>query len=220
MHAIPRTVAVHSTFHRSTPDRRRTPRPVAPDSKNVTQLLIDLRSGHREAFDLLLPHVYDELRRVARHQLRKERPGHTLDTAGLVHEAYAKLIDYRALDWQSRAHFFAVAAQAMRRILVSYARRKKAEKRGGGAVRVTLDESAGAITWSENWADEMAALDAALERLEALNPRHARIIECRFFANLSIKETAEALGISSMTVTRDWRMARAWLQDALRDKPN
>jgi RNA polymerase sigma factor (TIGR02999 family) len=165
-----------------------------------------------------MPQVYDELRRVAHNQLRGERPGHTLNTTGLVHEAYAKLVDYRELDWQNRAHFYAVAAQAMRRILVSYARQKKAQKRGGGAARVTLDESLEAGTFSENWADELAALDEALNRLEALNPRHARIVECRFFANLSIKETAEALGVSPITVTRDWRMARAWLKDTLRDE--
>ena len=191
---------------------------MTPDPPNVTQLLSDLREGRREAFNALLPQVYDELRRVARNQLRGERREHTLNTTGLVHEAYAKLVDYRELDWQSRAHFYAVAAQAMRRVLVSYARQRNAEKRGGDAIQVTLNESFGLTTLGEHWADEVAALDAALQQLEAINPRYARIVECRFFANLSIKETAEALGVSPITVTRDWRMARAWLKDALRDE--
>lgn len=187
--------------------------------ENVTQLLSDLRDGRREAFDRLMPVVYDELRQVARRQLRSERPGHTLNTTGLVHEAYAKLVDYRELDWESRAHFYAVAAQAMRRVLVSYARKRRAEKRGGDAVRVTFDEAFGHNTSGENWADEVAALDEALARLEAINPRHARIVECRYFAGLTIEDTAEALGVSPITVTRDWRMARAWLKDALGDTP-
>lgn len=190
-----------------------------PDGANVTQLLSDLRGGRREAFDRLMPLVYDELRQVARRQLRHERPGHTLDTTGLVHEAYAKLVDYRELDWESRAHFYAVAAQAMRRVLVSYARKRRAEKRGGDAVCVTLDEAFVPGSSGEDWADEVAALDEALARLEAVNPRHARIVECRYFAGLTIEDTAEALGVSPITVTRDWRMARAWLKDAL-DAPS
>lgn len=189
---------------------------------NITQLLRDLREGRREAFNLLLPQVYDELRRVARKQLRNERAGHTLDTVGLVHEAYVKLADYREFEWKSSSHFYAVAAQAMRRVLVNHARRKKAEKRGGGAVRVTLDEAQhpyGSAPFDERWADEIAALDAALDRLEVLNPRHARVVECRFFANLTVDETAETLGVSPVTVARDWRMARAWLRVALQDTP-
>src|SRR5690606_4793346 len=152
-----------------------------PNSENVTQLLGDLRAGRREVFNLLLPLVYDELRRVARNQLRNERRNHTLSTTDLVHEAYAKLADYRSFDWQSRAHFYAVAAQAMRRVLVSYARRRNAEKRGGDAIHVALDESLDSIPLDDGWAEEVAALDEALHHLEAINPRYARIVECRFF---------------------------------------
>lgn len=186
------------------------------DNLHVTRLLDDLRAGRRGALDELLPQVYDELRRIARNQLRNERAGHTLDTVALVHEAYAKLVDYRDQNWENRTHFFAVAAQAMRRVLVSYARRRNREKRGGGVAHVTLgvDERFAAASETD-WADEVAALDTALERLEAINPRHARIVECRFFGGLTIEDTAAALDISPVTVTRDWRMARAWLQDAL-----
>ena len=188
-----------------------------PDA-DVTRLLGDLRAGRREAFDDLLAQVYDELQALARAQLRRERSGHTLDTVALVHEAYAKLADYGQMEWESRAHFFGVAAQAMRRVLVSYARRRNAEKRGGDAVRVTLHETYHGTddTEADVWADEVAALDDALTHLETLNPRHARVVECRYFAGLSIEETAEVVGVSPVTVTRDWRMARAWLQDALR----
>ena len=187
------------------------------DNLQVTQLLDDLRAGRRGALDQLLPQVYDELRRIARNQLRNERAGHTLDTVGLVHEAYAKLVDYREQNWENRAHFYAVAAQAMRRILVTYARQRNRAKRGGGVDHVTLgvEDRLAAVTSGMDWSDEVAALDAALTDLEAINPRHARVVECRFFAGLTIEDTAEALGISPITVTRDWRMARAWLKDAL-----
>ena len=187
------------------------------DKMQVTQLLGELRAGRREALDPLLPQVYDELRRIAHNQLRKERVGHTLDTVGLVHEAYAKLVDYREQNWENRAHFYAVAAQAMRRILVTYARQRNRAKRGGGVDHVTLgvEDRLAAVTSGMDWSDEVAALDAALTDLEAINPRHARVVECRFFAGLTIEDTAEALGISPITVTRDWRMARAWLKDAL-----
>ena len=187
------------------------------DDAPVTVLLADLRAGRREAFDDLFPKVYDELRRLARSQMRGGA-GQTLNATGLVHEAYAKLANYGHMEWQSRAHFFGVAAQAMRRILVSQARRKNAAKRGGDAVRVTLHETyheVGDASSSEAWADDLAALDDALVALEALNERHARVVECRFFAGLSIEETAEVLGVSPVTVTRDWRMARAWLKDTL-----
>lgn len=181
--------------------------------ETVTQLLKDLRAGRREAFDELLPQVYDELRRVAHFQLRSERADHTLNTTALIHEAYLKLVDYRQTDWKNRAHFYAVAAQAMRHVLVSYARRRSAEKRGGGDIRLTYEEAFG--VFSEQRAEELVALDEALERLEAINPRHARIVECRFFAGLTIEETAETLGVAPITVTRDWRMARVWLKEAL-----
>lgn len=183
----------------------------------VTQLLDDLRAGRHEAFDTLLPEVMDALRAIARRQLQNERADHTLNTTALIHEAYLKLVGRREMDWQSRAHFFAVAARAMRRVLVSYARQRNAEKRGGGAVRVTLVTNLGPLTESQE--DELVALDAALQRLEQINLRHARIVECRFFAGLTIEETAEALGVSPVTVTRDWRMARAWLRHELAHTP-
>ncbi len=181
--------------------------------ESITRLLCDLKVGRREAFDELLPQVYDELHRVAHFQLRGERANHTINTTALVHEAYLKLVDRREMDWQSRAHFYAVAAMAMRQILVSYARRRGAEKRGAGAPHVAFDEAFD--VYSDERAEELVSLDEALTQLEAINPRHARIVECRFFGGLTIEETAEALGVSRITVTRDWRMARAWLKDAL-----
>ncbi len=183
------------------------------DASPVTQLLHDLRSGQRDAFDALLPHVLDALRAIAHRQLKNERSDHTLNTTALVHEAYLKLVGRREMDWESRAHFFAVAARAMRRVLISYARQRNAEKRGGGAIRVTLVTHLGPLT--EGQEDELVALDEGLQRLEQINPRHARIVECRFFAGLTIEETAECLGVSPITVTRDWRMARAWLRHEL-----
>ena len=186
-----------------------------PYHETITRLLHDLKQGRRAAFDELLPQVYDELRRVAHFQLRNERADHTINTTALVHEAYLKLVDRRQMDWQSRAHFYAVAAMAMRQILVSYARRRKADKRGGGAVHVAFDEALGAF--SDERAEELLALDEALVRLEAINPRHVRIVECRFFGGLTVVETAEALGVSPITVKRGWGMARAWLKDALEE---
>lgn len=183
--------------------------------ETVTELLNDLRDGRREAFDELLPRVYDELRRLAHLQLLGERKAHTLNTTALIHEAYLKLVDYRRMDWQSRAHFYAVAAQAMRHVLVSYARSRNAQKRSGGVVHVAFDEAFG--VFSEERTEELLALDEALERLELMDARHARVVECRFFGGLTIEETAETLGVSPVTVARDWRMARAWLMDALRE---
>ncbi|MDX1420953.1 MAG: sigma-70 family RNA polymerase sigma factor [Rubricoccaceae bacterium] len=169
-------------------------------SASVTQLLHDLGAGREEAFDELLPEVLDALRRIARRQLRGERPGHTLNTTALVNEAYLKLVADAHKDWQNRAHFFAVAARAMRQVLIGYARKRSAEKRGGGAIRVTFDEQHPPLG------------DTHLDTLE---PRHVRVVECRFFVGLTIEETAEALGVSPVTVARDWRMARAWLRHAL-----
>ena len=178
----------------------------------ITHLLEELKGGKKEAFNELFPQVYTELRRVAQWQLRKEREGHTLNTTALIHEAYLKIADYKKMDWQGRAHFYAVAAQAMRQILVSYARKRNAEKRGGGNINITFDDA----VYGAKVLEELVSLDEALVELESINPRHARVIECRFFAGLSIEETAEALGVSTITVTRDWRMARAWLKDALK----
>ncbi|HZU25425.1 MAG TPA: sigma-70 family RNA polymerase sigma factor [Bryobacteraceae bacterium] len=177
-------------------------------SHQVTQLLLDWRGGHREALDALTPLVYDELRRMARRHLQRERPGHTLQSTALVNEAFVKMIN-QEVSWQNRAHFFAMAAQFMRRILVDHARGRHAAKRGGeAACRLTLDE--GVALTSQREVDVMA-LDSALERLAALDPQQGRIVELRFFGGLSIEETAEVLEISPATVKREWAMARAWL---------
>ncbi|MEM1125866.1 MAG: sigma-70 family RNA polymerase sigma factor [Bacteroidota bacterium] len=177
----------------------------------VTYLLDELRQGRAEAFGELMPHVYGALRGIAHRQLRHERRGHTLSTTALVHEAYEKLVDHQQQDWENRVHFYAVAAQAMRRVLISYARKRNAEKRGGGVAPLTFEE---ALVPMQR-ADELVALDEALNHLETLQPRHARVVECRYFGGLTIEETAAALGVSTITVTRDWRMARAWLKDWL-----
>lgn len=181
--------------------------------EGVTQLLIAYRDGDREAFDRLVPMVYDDLRRIARRQLRRGRPGHTLDTTGLVHEAYLKLVDPAKVDWQDRGHFLAVSARAMRQVIIGYARKRSAEKRGGGERPVTLDEAHIAI---DEQADKLLALDRALERLGKRDERLARVVECRFFAGLSEEETAQAVGVSLRTAQRDWMRARAWLKEELR----
>jgi RNA polymerase sigma factor (TIGR02999 family) len=183
----------------------------APD---VTQLLLAYGSGDREAFNHLLPLVYEDLRKVARRQLnRVGNPDRVLDTTGLVHESYLKMVDQTRVNWTSRSHFLGVAARAMRQVVIDYARRRGAAKRGGGAIQTTIQEGHIAV---EDQADWLLSLDQALSRLEARNPRLARIVECRFFAGLSEDETAEALGISLRTVQRDWMKARAWLQEDLR----
>lgn len=183
----------------------------APD---VTQLLLAYGSGDREAFNHLLPLVYEDLRKVARRQLnRVGNPDRVLDTTGLVHESYLKMVDQTRVNWTSRSHFLGVAARAMRQVVIDYARRRGAAKRGGGAIQTTIEEGHIAV---EDQADWLLSLDQALTRLEARNPRLARIVECRFFAGLSEDETAEALGVSLRTVQRDWMKARAWLQEDLR----
>lgn len=178
----------------------------------VTQLLLDWGNGDKAALDKLVPVVYQELRRLAGYYMRRERPGHTLQTSALVNEAYMRLVDYKQMHWQSRAHFFAVAAQAMRRILVEHARKRHFAKRGGGAVQVSLDEAA---TVSEKQAADLIALDDALTGLEAIDPRKSRIVELRYIGGLNIEETAEVLGISPATVQREWRSAKAWLYRAI-----
>ncbi|MHC4093081.1 MAG: sigma-70 family RNA polymerase sigma factor [Planctomycetota bacterium] len=183
------------------------------DGGTVTQLLKQLKAGRRDAFDELWPCIYDELRRIAHRQRWGERDDHTLTTTALVHEAYLKLVDQRQMDWENRAHFLGVAARAMRRILVSYARGRHAAKRGGVRTRVALDEAFGLV--EDSRVEEILGLDEALQRLEQINPRHANIVQCRFFGGLTIEETAEALGVAPITVTRDWRMARAWLRHEL-----
>jgi RNA polymerase sigma factor (TIGR02999 family) len=183
-------------------------------TSSPTELLLSWSRGDRAALDDLVPLVYDELRAIARRRLHQERPGHTLDTTALVHEAYLKLIQLDRVQWQSRAHFLAIAAQAMRNILVSHARGRRRVKRGGGAPHTSLDaasdvEAAQAADVAE--VEQILALDAALERLAALNPRHARVVECRFFGGMTIEETAVVLEVSPGTVKRDWMLLSRWL---------
>lgn len=176
--------------------------------EDVTGLLRDWRSGDRRALDALFPLVEAELRRRAHHYLRGERADHTFSTTALVHESYLKLIRIQEVQWQDRAHFMAVAAQAMRRVLVSYARQHGAQKRGGGQVRLSLDQ---APPLAQERSEQMIALDEALERLAVLNERLSQTVELRFFGGLTIRETAEVLGVAPSTVKLDWQKARAWL---------
>jgi len=181
----------------------------------ITRLLRDFRGGDREAFDRLVPLVYDELKRVARRQLFREWQEHTLDTGALVHELYLKLSERAEVDWESRAHFFAIAARAMRQILVDKARRRGAEKRGGNLHRTTLDGNEHAPPKTP---EEILALDEALERLDAVDERLRQVVELRFFGGLNEKEIGEALAISERSVQRDWAKARAWLYRELYDE--
>jgi RNA polymerase sigma factor (TIGR02999 family) len=174
----------------------------------VTNLLLELSGGNRAVVDELIPFVYRELKRIAAAQLRQERPGHTLQVTALVHEAYLKLVDQRQVNWQNRAHFFGVAAQAMRRILLDYAKGRARGKRGGDVQKTSLDE---ALMVSHDRAFELVEIDEALQRLEAFDQRQAKVVEMRFFGGLSVEETAEALGVSEPTVKREWTMAKAWL---------
>ena len=175
---------------------------------DVTELLIAWREGDSNALNQLVPLVYDELRRIAHGYLASERPDHTLRTTALVHEAYLRLVDVSRVQWQDRAQFYAAAAGSMRRILVDYARRYQAAKRGGGRAPVELDE---ATLLVEERADTLVALDEALTRLGDMDARLCRVVECRYFAGLSDAETAEALGVTPRTVRRDWVKARGWL---------
>jgi RNA polymerase sigma factor (TIGR02999 family) len=183
---------------------------------DITLLLKKWREGEDAAGDAVAPLVYDELRRVARRFLRAERPGHTLLSSDLVHEAYLRMIDQKQAGWQDRAHFFAIGARMMRRILVDHARARHSEKRGSGAAPVTLNEGLDAAGKRE---PEILALDEALDNLAQLDPRQSRIVELRFFAGLSIDETAEVLALSKATVNRDWVTARAWLIRELTGRP-
>jgi RNA polymerase sigma-70 factor (ECF subfamily) len=186
--------------------------PVVPGQ--VTELLSQYRAGRREALDQLVPVVYGELRAIAARYLRGEWAGHTLQPTALVHEAYMRLVDQREVEWQNRAHFFGVAAQLMRRLLVDHARGRNRRKRGGGLLMVPLEENDVAGPAPDDGLD-LVALDDALERLAALSPQQARVVELRYFGGLSIEETAEVLGVSTMTVKRGWAMARAWLHREL-----
>jgi RNA polymerase sigma factor (TIGR02999 family) len=185
---------------------------MSDEQDQVTQLLLDWSKGDGEAFNELVPLVHDELRRVARRYMRRERAGHTLQTTALVNEAYLRLINQRRVEWQNRAHFFAIAAQVMRRILVDYARTRGYSKRGGNEVHVSFDEAAVA---SPGAGPDLVVIDQALADLAALDPRKARIVELRFFGGLSIEETAEVMSISPTTVQREWRSAKAWLYFAI-----
>jgi RNA polymerase sigma factor (TIGR02999 family) len=181
-------------------------------SPSVTDRLRAWGRGDTAALDRLMPVVYEELGRQARRYLRHERPGHTLETAGLVHEAYLRLVDQRKADWQNRAQFFGVAAQLMRRVLIDHARSRQAAKRGGVGIQITLED---ATVRAEERGVDLLELDEALTRLAALDPQQARVVELRYFTGLSIEETAEVLGISTATVKREWALARAWLRREL-----
>ncbi len=184
-------------------------------SSNVTVLLEQINSGDDSAPEKLLPVVYDELRKLAAGYLKNERPGHTLQATALVHEAYIRLVDWEKVSWQNRAHFFAVAAQVMRNILVDHARRKRSEIHGGNLQKLALDE---AISFSQSQEVDLVDLDDALQDLEKLDERQAKIVELRFFAGLTIEETAHAIGVSTMTISREWNFAKAWLYRRLNNE--
>lgn len=183
--------------------------------KSVTQLLAAWGDGDQAALDQLVPMVYEELRRLARSYMRRERQNHTLQTTALVNEAYLRLVDQKHMRWQNRAHFFAISAQLMRRILVDYARRRGYQKRGGGALQVTL---AGAESLTDERTPDLVALDEALSSLAEIDPRRSQVVELRFFGGLSIEETAEVLKLSPTTVERDWTIAKAWLRKTVMGK--
>ena len=180
--------------------------------QQVSQLLVAWGAGDKAALDELMPLVYQELRRVARQCMNRERADHTLQTSALINEAYLRLADQTNIHWQGRAHFFGIAARLMRQILVDYARRRGYAKRGGDVRRVDMDK---AVVISGERAAEVVALDDALKSLAEIDPRKSQVVELRFFGGLSIEETAEVLGVSEGTVRRDWALAKAWLHDAI-----
>lgn len=182
-------------------------------TQDLTQMLLKLSEGNTQVVDDILPLIYDELRNLAGNYLRRERNDHTLQPTALVHEAYLKLIDQKQVKWQNRAHFFGIAANIMRRILVDYARQHKAEKRGGDAEKMPLEEEI--VIVSSGKSAELLALDEALETLAQIDPQKSKIVELRYFGGLSVEETAEVLGVSEITVKRHWRMAKAWLYGQL-----
>ena len=183
-----------------------------PNSE-VTQALLELSGGERTALDRLLPVVYEHLRDIAERALRRERPDHTLTPTALVHEAWLRLIELDRITWRDRAHFYGASAQIMRRVLISYARMRQADRRGGAGRTVVPLESV--VLAAQTRPGDLLALDEALSRLEALSERQARIVECRFFAGMGVEETGTALGISAATVKREWTAARAWLNREL-----
>jgi RNA polymerase sigma factor (TIGR02999 family) len=180
--------------------------------QDVTRLLLNWGAGDRQALDELTPLVYEELRRLASRYLRRERADHTLQSTALVHEAYMRMVDQRNVKWQNRAQFFGLAAEMIRRILVDHARAHRAEKRGGEAVKLALDEALDAAAGRDM---ELVRLDEALKKLAELDPQQSRIVELRYFGGLTIDETAESLGVSPATVKRDWVVAKAWLRRQL-----
>lgn len=183
------------------------------DSTQITELLLQWKDGDRAAFENLLPLVETELRRIAHRYMRRERGSHTLQTTALINEAYLKLVDENKINWQNRAHFYGIGATVMRRILINYARDRQAEKRGGGAVHICIDNAA---VLSPEKSEELLALDEALEKLHIFDELKSRIVEMRYFGGLTIQETAEVLQIAAPTVSLHWRMARAWLQTEIR----
>jgi RNA polymerase sigma factor (TIGR02999 family) len=186
---------------------------VGESRADITQFLVDVSAGNRASIDRLLPVVYDELRRLAQAHLRSERPDHTLPATALVHEAYVRLVDQTRVNWQNRTHFFAVASQAIRRILIDHARARGRQRRGGGAALLSLD--AARDVPDGLWQADLLDLDDALTRLAKGHPEKARVVEMRFFGGLTAEETAEAMGCALSTVERHWRFARAWLFRAL-----
>jgi len=188
---------------------------VEPPPSDVTTLLNKLAGGSRDAAAKLVPLVYEELRRLAARRLRHERPDHTLEPTALVHETYLKLVGQRNVNWQNRVHFFAVASQAMRRILVDYARAQLRAKRGGKQVKMPLNE---ALLISQDRFEELLAVNESLARLEKLDARQSRVVELRYFGGLTVDEVAEVLGVSPKTVKREWNVARAWLYGDLRER--
>jgi RNA polymerase sigma factor (TIGR02999 family) len=186
-------------------------------SHEVTQLLLAWNDGDQTALERLIPLVHAELHRIARSYMRNERAGHTLQTSALINEAYLRLIDAQQVRWQNRAHFFGIAAQLMRRVLVDFARSRSYKKRGGGALQVSLDE---AMVITKECGEDLVALDEALSALSELDERKGRVVEMRFFGGLSEKEIAEALTVSQETVRRDWRLSKSWLRRRLSETPN
>lgn len=185
---------------------------MASSPGTISKLLIDWRDGDATALDRLVPLVYRELRRLAGYYMRRQRADHTLQTSALINEAYLRLIDHKNMRWENRAHFYAVAAQAMRRILVDHARSRGYAKRGGGALKVSFDE---AVIGAQERGAELIALDDALKDLAAIDPRKAQVVELRYFGGLSVDETAEVIGVSSVTIMREWRSAKGWLLKAI-----
>jgi len=185
---------------------------MTPSPNDVTQLLVAWGNGDQAARDQLMPLVYAELHRLAHRHIKKERPGHTLQTSALVNEAFVRLVDQRDVHWQSRAHFFGIAAQMMRRILVDYARKRRFAKRGGNQLQVSLNEE---LVAAKQRSADVVLLDDALTQLAEVDERKSKVVELKFFGGLSIEETAEALGVSPGTVMRDWTLAKAWLRRAM-----